>query len=203
MSLALRIKLTVVAAIACLALTVSAQETQPPASEKKPSQASKAAGSKKAKSAPKKAEKAVQTPKQPSAEDIVREFQKQRPAPEPVLPRGQADETINRAPQAADAPPKKIRPLLPDGYMLVDRTGRLTQEANRWFFIFESDNDTHPEPPMKLLECQTLERMVRASRGGVDAVVFVVTGEVTDFRGENFLLPRKALRKRDLGNLKK
>ncbi len=48
-----------------------------------------------------------------------------------------------------------------------------------------------------------LERMVRESRGGRDQVIFIVTGEITDFRSENFLLPRKVLRKRSLGNLRK
>ncbi len=45
--------------------------------------------------------------------------------------------------------------------------------------------------------------MVRESRGGLDAVVFVISGEVTDFKSENYILPRKVLRKRDLGNLRK
>jgi hypothetical protein len=87
--------------------------------------------------------------------------------------------------------------------MLTDRTGRLGQQGNWWIFIFEADNDSYPEPPMKLLPNQTLERMVRESRGGLDPVVFIVSGEVTDFKSENYLLPRKVLRKRDLGNLSK
>ncbi len=95
------------------------------------------------------------------------------------------------------------RPRLPDGAMLADRMGRITQEGHWWVFHFESDNPAFPEPPMKLLPNQALERMVRESRGGMEPVVFIVTGEVTDFKGENYLLPRKVLRKRDMGNLKK
>jgi len=141
------------------------------------------------------------TPKQPSAEDIIREFQRQRPTAVPVLPTGPEDEESVRL-EGSDESATGGRPRLPDGYMLFDRLGRISQEGTWWVFVFESDQDTFPEPPMKLLPNQTLERMVRESRGGIDPVVFIVTGEVTDFRGENYLLPRKVLRKRDLGNFK-
>jgi hypothetical protein len=141
------------------------------------------------------------TPAQPSAEDIIRQFQQELPAAVPVLPTGEDDEITIRA-DSEDAA-LGARPRLPDGYMLNDRTGRLGQEGEWWIFIFEADNPSYPEPPMKLLPCQTLERMVRESRGGLDPVIFIVSGEITDFRGENYLLPRKVLRKRDLGNLRK
>ncbi len=145
----------------------------------------------------------VRTARPPRPEDIIREFQKQRPQLVPVLPTGPEDETIQRATpeEAAQGPLRPAR--LPDGAMLVDRAGRVVREAEWWVFVFESDNSSYPEPPMKLLPNQALERMVRESRGGVDPVVFVVTAEVTDFKAENYLLPRKVLRQRDLGNLKK
>ncbi len=144
----------------------------------------------------------VRTPKQPSAEDIIREFQKQRPQNVPLAPVGQEDETIV---SGVDASPEGTRkaPLLPDGSLLVDRAGRVVKEGQWWLFVFESDNESLLEPPMKLLPCQALERMVRESRGGVDSVIFIVTAEVTDFKGENYILPRKVMRKRNLGNLSK
>lgn len=193
----------------CLALRAGAQEvpppsqppTQPPTDKPPPKQApppeeasgEPAAGAK-VNQGP---EQAPRTPRQPSAEDIIREFQKQRPTVVPVLPSGGEDEVSVRGESQA-----KTRPRLPDGYMLMDRSGRIAQEGPWWVFAFESDSGTHPEPPMKLLPNQALERMVRESRGGLEPIVFVVTGEVTDFRGENYLLPRKVLRKRDLGNLR-
>jgi len=144
----------------------------------------------------------VRTPRQPSAEDIIREFQKQRPQLMPLAPVGLEDETIVSGEDSSKNGVRKA-PLLPDGSLLVDRAGRVIKEGPWWLFVFESDNDSLLEPPMKLLPCQALERMVRESRGGTDSVVFIVTAEVTDFKGENYLLPRKVMRKRNLGNLSK
>ncbi len=92
---------------------------------------------------------------------------------------------------------------MPDGARMVDRSGRVIHEGEWWIFSFEPDSTGAADLPMKLLPNQSLERMVRESRGGVDSVIFIVSGEVTEFRGENFLLPRKVLRKRNFGNLKK
>jgi hypothetical protein len=140
---------------------------------------------------------------QPTADDIIRAFQRERPTAVPVLPSGPEDETHVRAELPTPTGDRGTRPLLPDGYMLVDRVGRIVKEGDDWVFVFESDTSTYEEPPMGLLRNQTLERMVRESRGGLDPVVFIVSGEVTEYQGQNFLLPRKVLRKRDLGNLKK
>ncbi|MCH7813076.1 MAG: hypothetical protein IID40_03555 [Planctomycetes bacterium] len=142
------------------------------------------------------------TPAQPSAEDIIKAFQQERPQAVPILPAGPEDEAGVRT-EPADGDGPKPRPRLPDGAMVFDRVGRVVQEGHWWVFVFESDNPSYPELPMKLLPNQTLERMVRESRGGMDPVVFILTAEVTDFKGENYLLPRKVLRKRDLGNFKK
>ena len=142
------------------------------------------------------------TPAQPSAEDIIKAFQQERPQVVPILPAGPEDEAGVRT-EPADGDGPKPRPRLPDGAMLFDRIGRVVQEGHWWVFVFESDNQSYAEAPMKLLPNQTLERMVRESRGGMDPVVFIVTAEVTDFKGENYLLPRKVLSKRDLGNFKK
>ncbi|MFQ5489494.1 MAG: hypothetical protein ACE5GE_02125 [Phycisphaerae bacterium] len=147
------------------------------------------------------ADTGVPTPRQPSPEDIIREFQKQRPQAVPVLPSGGADETIIRSEPGGEGSARGV--LLPDGARLVDRTGRIMQEGPWWVLSFEPDSTGQAEMPMKLLPNQSLERMVRESRGGVASVLFIVSGEVTEFRGENFLLPRKVLRKRNLGNLKK
>lgn len=193
----------------CLALSAWAQEAPPPAqqpdqpqTEKAPPEDMTADESASEPTEGTETDQAPRTPRQPSADEIIREFQRQRPTAVPILPSGDEDE-INVRAAPGTAPGVKTRPRLPDGYMLLDRTGRIVQEGQWWAFIFESDSDAHPEPPMKLLPNRALERMVRESRGGLDTVVFIVSGEVTDFRGDNYLLPRKVLRKRDLGNLKK
>ncbi|MHC4066963.1 MAG: hypothetical protein ACYSUI_21000 [Planctomycetota bacterium] len=205
----LRLAPIVGALLVCLALSAVAQQTAPPAEQQgqPPAEAAEPDDKSTADAAAKRnpddeSDQEPRTPSQPSAEEIIREFQKQRPTAVPILPSGRDDEINIR--RGEEAPGQtRTRPRLPDGSMLFDRTGRITQEGHWWVFLFESDNDSYPEPPMKLLPNRTLERMVRESRGGLDPVLFIVTGEVTDFRGENYLLPRKVLRKRDLGNLKK
>jgi hypothetical protein len=150
-----------------------------------------------------------------SAEDILSEFQRERPVAEPLLPKPQPSDTPKlptqpgRSPGATSItdsgydPSDGPRARLPDGFILVDRAGRLVREGEWWVVTFVSDN--HPqtlgEPPMKLLPNRMLERMVRESQSSRRTVEFIVTGEVTDFMGENYLLLRKLMRKRDMGNL--
>ena len=192
--------------VVCLAIGAPPAEPPPPEDEPSPPAAESppAADEDVAQAQPPEAEpEAVRTPRQPRPEDIIREFQKQRPQLVPVLPTGPDDETIRRS-EPEEATAASRRPArLPDGAMLADRAGRIIREGQWWVFVFESDSSSYPEPPIKLLPNKALERMVRESRGGLDPVVFVITGEVTDFRAENYLLPRKVLRKRNLGNLKK
>ena len=144
----------------------------------------------------------VRTPPQVSVDDVLREFQEDRPMAEPILPKASDDELIVRgSADAGDRSGPRLR--LPDGYFLVDRVGWLMQDGPWWVFTFTADNhpDVAPNPPMKLLPNRMLERMLRESQGATQRVEFIVPGEVTDFRGENYLLLRKLMRKRDMGNL--
>jgi hypothetical protein len=142
------------------------------------------------------------SPPEFSAEDVLREFQRQRPRAEPILPTPSQDENIVRTAPTSGLG-RSGRGRMPDGYFLQDRAGRLTQEGNWWVFNFISDNnpDLTPDPPIKVLPNQMLERAIRESQGGTASVEFIVSGEVTDFLCENYLLMRKMLRKRELGNL--
>lgn len=142
-----------------------------------------------------------QPPTEPTAEDILREFQKERPRAVPLLPTPPKDETIVRTPSPDDGDMPAVR--MPDGYFLIDRVGRLTQIGDWWMITFISDNNPleSPDPPMRLLPNRMLERMVRESQGASRSVEFIVSGEVTEFMGENYLLLRKLMRRRDLGNL--
>ncbi len=94
-------------------------------------------------------------------------------------------------------------PTTPGGAPLVDRPGRLMAAGDWWSFAFESDHPDYPEPPMKLCPNRNLELMVEASACGTTGLVFIVSGEVTAFKGESYLLPRAARRRIDSGNLRK
>lgn len=125
-------------------------------------------------------------PSQPTAEDVLRALKHRRPVND-VIPPGSraARDAVTRNPTASD------QLLMPEGLSVVGRTGRLSHEGQWWIFAFDDDASL---PPMKLLPNANLELMVGTLRGASVPVRFTVTGELTVFEGENFLLPRTALR---------
>ena len=92
--------------------------------------------------------------------------------------------------------------LLPDGSRIVDRPGRLTSEGEYFTYSFESRGQGAPEMPLRLLPNRLLEDMEIASAGGTKHIVFVVSGEVTEYRGVNYLLVQKLLARPSIGNFK-
>lgn len=132
-----------------------------------------------------------------SVEDVVAALKRQQPRAEvmPVAPLPAESQHARGA--------TATRTLKPDGTPLVHRPGRLDREGAWWTFSFESDHPDHPEPPMKLLPNQSVELMLRASQDETSGLVFLVSGEVTLFQGENYLLSRIAMRRTDTGNLRR
>ncbi len=113
---------------------------------------------------------------------------------------GQLEVAISQVETLSADSPVEIH--MTDGTILVDRVGRLVRESDWWTFTFETGGDGQAEPPIRLLPSRLLERMEIESTGGTDRVQFLVSGEVTTFRSMSFLLLRKVLRKRNLGNLR-
>ena len=142
---------------------------------------------------------AARTPRRVSSEDILKAFQKDRPTRVPIAP----TEGLGAPAATPEAAPTGSSRRLPDGFFLVDRVGRLAKDGDWYVFAFEGYSESCPELPMKLLPNQLLERMVLESEGAVSSTVFIVSGEVTEFQGENYLLLRKLLRRRNLGNLER
>jgi hypothetical protein len=90
-----------------------------------------------------------------------------------------------------------------DGSALVDRPGRVARQGSWWILVFESDNRDNPEPPIQLLPCSATASMVQISANHTGGVVFTVSGEVTSFFGDNYLLARAVTRRVASGNLRK
>lgn len=130
-----------------------------------------------------------------SAEDVLSIMKEQRPAQQSI-PSEPNLLTLPLAYRATNA-----GPLVPEGAAIVNRPGRLVRQGDWWTFAFESDHADHPEPPLKLLPNQSLELMVEAATHSSTGLVFFVSGEVTAFEGENYILPRMAMRRIDAGNL--
>lgn len=132
-----------------------------------------------------------------TAEDVLRRLREQRPTNVTIAPAGEG--------RAGDGPGGTgvAAPLLPEGSAIVTRPGRLVYDGQWWTFVFESDHPDRPEPPIKLLPNRNLEVMVRAVETRAQGLVFVVSGEVTVFQGENYLLTTVAMRRANVGNLQK
>ena len=209
--------LTVVAALAVLAWwsipAAQAQHAEPltPMATTQPSEAKESGASAAAPAAaapPKTSTGGDPEPRrEPDPTAILRELtNKQNVAPRPVVPvnRPNLVRSTVIAPEAM--PANAIRPvsnrLLPDGYRLVDRTGRLTREGDYYVFSFESRSEGEAEAPIRLLPNRLLEDMEDFSEGGTKPVVFVVSGELTEYHGVNYLLLQKLLTRPNLGNLK-
>lgn len=155
---------------------------------------------------PAKDESVINPPRPPSPAEILQELMKKdrvRPAPIPPSTPGHPYETQPAEPPTTGPGPKhEPSPLRPDGTMITDRIGRLTKGSKGWLFAFESEAKVLRESPMQILPNQDLETMERISSNGTVPVKFRVSGEVTTYRGANYLLLRKVLVVYGQGNLK-
>jgi hypothetical protein len=116
-----------------------------------------------------------------TAENVLRALQKSRPLNEPIPPAS-----------AENRPTPDPRELLwPEGARLVSRMGQLAYDEPWWTF---EPIDSEGWPALKLLPDATLEIMVRSSVDDRGPRGFVVSGEMSVFGNENYLLPRLAMR---------
>jgi len=144
---------------------------------------------------------------EPTYAEILKKLQEEtRDLPRPITPpagHGGIRRTVPAPnPDTRNAIRPVVHKLLPDGSRLVDRPGRLAREGDYFTFAFESRGRGAPEVPMRLLPNRLLEDMEIVSAGGTKPIVFVISGEVTEYRGVNYLLVQKLLVRPSLGNLK-
>ena len=133
-----------------------------------------------------------------SQEDVLEQLL-QDASPEPmIMSRFGSDEVREQAVQPVD--PKTRVPLtVREGDVVINRLGRLdTDSAGNPLFVYEADGTALSEPPLILLPCQGLEQMERLNQKSPDAR-FAVTGEVTVYHGKGYLLIRRVMLFRDLG----
>ncbi len=112
-----------------------------------------------------------------TAESLLRALRRARPIQNVVPPesvRGQSGQSLQSV-------------LLPEGHSVIDRSGFLTKDGRWW--VFGSDS-TADEPVVKLLPNENLEVMVRTTTGSAGPVGLTISGEMTVFHGENYLLVR-------------
>lgn len=134
----------------------------------------------------------------PSAERVLENLLQQAPANPVIAPTGTNPTATPLVPGVAPNQPtvKRVR----EGQFVWNRTGRLVKEekTGQWLFAFEADGKEMKDPPMGLLPSMNLEQMERLSDGGVKAVRFKISGQVTEYHGKNFLLVTAVQTVRDM-----
>ena len=101
------------------------------------------------------------------------------------------------------APTPSRRPVGAEGLIVADRLVRVLLARNTGWTVaaFEGDN-TLREAPVRLLPCAFLERAEGAAGAlPLTGIKFRVSGEITAYKGRRYLLLRKLLPERDMGQL--
>lgn len=87
------------------------------------------------------------------------------------------------------------------GKVVANRLVRLLppSKQDQWYKVAFKGDNTLREPPMRVLPNRQLERMRAISKDGEKpGVLFYISGEVHQYHGENYILIRSAVKKRDL-----
>ena len=130
-----------------------------------------------------------------SAEEMLNQLLRPTGEPKPApgaatVETGVVDATSGSAAVAPGAP---LVTVMREGTDIVNRVGRLTRGADgqHWEFTFESDGRTMLDPPVIILPNLNLMKMESTVSGMSRDMRFRVTGEVTEYRGRNYILLRK------------
>ncbi|MHC4295509.1 MAG: hypothetical protein ACYSTL_07975 [Planctomycetota bacterium] len=133
-----------------------------------------------------------------SQDVILQQLLRRRPAKPVVVPYDPVEVTISES-----VAPAAGRPQLDEdrGDMRIDRlvTVVFNSEEQWWEARFRSDN-TLQDQPIRLLPCKLLEDAEKTTTSAKRITIPVrITGEVTRYKGREYLLLRKVLRERDMG----
>ncbi len=161
------------------------------------------------------------TDREPSAEEVIRQLMQTEPARALVLPRDRTGQTATSAPVEESKTATAPAPLTPasvelaagdaareavawsESTWLIDQLGRVVPAGGTWWSLaFENRGQEASRKPVRLLPSRLLETAIALSGGGTRGVVFSVTGEITTYRGQNYLLIRKVVVRRDMGNFR-
>lgn len=115
---------------------------------------------------------------------------------------GQALQPVENAPavdrstgSGAVAPGAPQMSVLREGSYIVDRLGRLVPSADgqHMEFVFESDGKAMQDPPLIILPNLKLMAMERAVELATRDLRFRITGELTEYKGRNYILLDKVV----------
>ncbi len=127
--------------------------------------------------------------RRPAQADILKNLLSREARPAPIKPQ---DPQTGKVDQPGE-------PLLLEGSFVVERPGRLVHEDGRAKFVFLEEGGAPALRTMEILPNQLLEMMEREADSGF--AEFVISAEVTRYKGTNYLILRKILRRVGHGNL--
>jgi len=138
----------------------------------------------------------------PSSDDVFRRLMAEKVGRPVLVPTAAAK--VDATPSVAPGPSRELPP--DRGSMVVDRVVRVVPEggsggpAGWWVARFESDN-TLAEPPARLLPCQFLQAAQEGAGTRLSPAEprYRLTGEMTVYRHRRYVLIRKLLPDRDMG----
>lgn len=86
--------------------------------------------------------------------------------------------------------------LVREGAFIVSRLARITRSdtGGEWMVTFDSDRTGQMDPPMVLIPCRLLERLIRTAQAEGDAARIIISGQVYAYHDVNYLLPTVMLR---------
>jgi hypothetical protein len=117
------------------------------------------------------------------------------PAVKP-LPPATTRSSVNAATTGPNvAPGSPAQPLLREGTLLIDRTGRMMRspDGSQVEFVFDSDGKALKDPPVIILPNLLLAQMEAAAASVSRDLRFRITGMVTEYHGHNYVLLDKAV----------
>ncbi len=134
----------------------------------------------------------LQQQQQRSAEEMLRQMlQPSTQAAQPLkpLPDEPVPADVTGGPNAV-APAATTQPLMIEGSLVLDRIGRLTRCAvpGTWEFTFDSDGRQMTDAPLILLPNKSLSKLEDLWNNSYRDMRLRVSGEVTEYRGRNYLL---------------
>lgn len=132
--------------------------------------------------------------RQPEQADLLRKLLARRQRPEPILPRHEGASASTEPKVGPDG-----HPLLVEGTFIAERPGRLEHADGEAYYVFNLDGEGAGPRRIPILKNQLLELMEQEAQAGYQD--FIVSADVTRYRGSNYLLLRKVLRRLSNGNL--
>jgi hypothetical protein len=115
------------------------------------------------------------------------------PAAKPLTPIENLP-TFSQTVGAVVAPGPPTPTLIREGDYIQNRVGRLNKTGDGQFeFIFDSDGAALKDPPLIILPNLKLMQMESAVTAGNRDLKFRITGQVTEYKGKNYILIEKAV----------